>query len=181
MWGISAALAEKGFGHLEIVSDFVDLDAEFEIFTGMANRVGVVTIVCWLWAGMFAQVLRAGGLVDGLVWLGIRSWRAPADDLAAVKAAPTLFSQGCVLAALNPKTLLFSAAFIPQFVPAGAAAADLALVAAVYLAVVLAGDLLWAAFATTATRLLGGAGQWRNRLTGAFLVIAGVGLALARR
>ncbi len=44
-----------------------------EIFTGMANRIGVVTIVCWLWAGMFAQVLRAGGLVDGLVWMGIQS------------------------------------------------------------------------------------------------------------
>lgn len=44
-----------------------------EIFTGMANRIGVVTIVCWLWAGMFAQVLRAGGLVDGLVWLGIQT------------------------------------------------------------------------------------------------------------
>ncbi len=44
-----------------------------EIFTGMANRIGVVTIVCWLWAGMFAQVLRAGGLVDGLVWLGMQS------------------------------------------------------------------------------------------------------------
>lgn len=44
-----------------------------EIFTGMANRIGVVTIVCWLWAGMFAQVLRAGGLVDGLVWLGVQS------------------------------------------------------------------------------------------------------------
>ena len=44
-----------------------------EIFTGMADRIGVVTIVCWLWAGMFAQVLRAGGLVDGLVWLGVHS------------------------------------------------------------------------------------------------------------
>jgi len=44
-----------------------------EIFTGMADRTGVVTIVCWLWAGMFAQVLRAGGLVDGLVWLGIQA------------------------------------------------------------------------------------------------------------
>ncbi len=44
-----------------------------EIFTGMASRIGVVTIVCWLWAGMFAQVLRAGGLVDGLVWMGIQS------------------------------------------------------------------------------------------------------------
>lgn len=43
------------------------------IFTGMANRIGAVTIVAWLWAGMFAQVLRSGGLVDGLVWMGLVS------------------------------------------------------------------------------------------------------------
>ena len=77
--------------------------------------------------------------------------------------------------------LVFCGAFIPQFVPVGSGAADLALVAAVYLTVVLAGDLLWARFAATASGLLSGAGQWRNRLTGAFLVLAGVGLALARR
>lgn len=41
-----------------------------EVFAGMANKVATVTIVAWFWAGMFAQVLRAGGLVDGLVWLG---------------------------------------------------------------------------------------------------------------
>ncbi len=40
LWGISQALADKGFGHLEIVSDFVDLDAEFEIFEGMAEHGG---------------------------------------------------------------------------------------------------------------------------------------------
>ena len=44
-----------------------------EIFTGMANPVATVTIVAWFWAGMFAQVLRVGGLVDGLVWLGGQS------------------------------------------------------------------------------------------------------------
>ncbi len=40
LWGISQALADKGFGHLEIVSDFVDLDAEFEIFEGMSEHGG---------------------------------------------------------------------------------------------------------------------------------------------
>jgi Na+/H+ antiporter NhaC len=43
------------------------------IFAGMANPVATVTIVAWFWAGMFAQVLRVGGLVDGLVWLGGQS------------------------------------------------------------------------------------------------------------
>ena len=37
LWGISAALRDAGFGHLEIVSDFEDLDREFEIFRGLAD------------------------------------------------------------------------------------------------------------------------------------------------
>ena len=43
------------------------------VIAGMANPVATVTIVAWFWAGMFAQVLRVGGLVDGLVWLGGQS------------------------------------------------------------------------------------------------------------
>jgi Na+/H+ antiporter NhaC len=43
------------------------------VFTGMANPIATVTIIAWFWAGMFAQVLRVGGLVDGLVWLGGQS------------------------------------------------------------------------------------------------------------
>jgi Na+/H+ antiporter NhaC len=41
-----------------------------QVFAGMANPVATVTIIAWFWAGMFAQVLQVGGLVDGLVWLG---------------------------------------------------------------------------------------------------------------
>jgi Na+/H+ antiporter NhaC len=41
------------------------------VFDGMAQPVGVVAIIAWFWAGMFAEVLKTGGLVDGLVWLGI--------------------------------------------------------------------------------------------------------------
>ncbi|OHV08956.1 Na+/H+ antiporter NhaC family protein [Kushneria phosphatilytica] len=40
------------------------------LFSGMTQSVGVVAVVAWFYAGMFAQVLQAGGLVDGLVWLG---------------------------------------------------------------------------------------------------------------
>jgi len=40
------------------------------IFDGLSQPVGVIAVVCWIWAGMFAKVLSAGGLVDGLVWLG---------------------------------------------------------------------------------------------------------------
>ncbi|MEZ5232762.1 MAG: amidohydrolase family protein [Acidimicrobiales bacterium] len=40
LWGISQALRDAGFGHLEIVSDFADLDREFEIFEGFADGGG---------------------------------------------------------------------------------------------------------------------------------------------
>ncbi|MGM0488814.1 MAG: Na+/H+ antiporter NhaC family protein [Planctomycetota bacterium] len=40
------------------------------VVEGMADCIATVTIVAWFWAGMFAAVLREGGLVNGLVWLG---------------------------------------------------------------------------------------------------------------
>lgn len=38
------------------------------IFEGMTQRVAATAIVAWLWAGMFASTIQAGGFVDGLVW-----------------------------------------------------------------------------------------------------------------
>ena len=38
------------------------------IFDGMTRRVAATAIVAWLWAGMFAETLQAGGFVEGLVW-----------------------------------------------------------------------------------------------------------------
>ena len=115
-----------------------------------------------------------------LIWLGIMTWREPADDLTRVVAAPTVFWRGCLVAAVNPKTLLFNAAFLPQFAGSGAFT-ELALVAAVFLTVLLLGDLLWAFFASGARSLLEKSSRTRNRITGGFLVAAGIGLALSRR
>lgn len=39
------------------------------LFDGMTQPVAVTAVVAWLWAGMFAQTLQAGGFVQGLVWL----------------------------------------------------------------------------------------------------------------
>ena len=51
----------------------------------------------------------------------------------------------------------------------------------VYLAVIFVGDTLWAVFASYARPLLAKYASLRNRIAGAFLVAAGIGLALARR
>jgi N-acyl-D-aspartate/D-glutamate deacylase len=40
LWGISQAMAARASGHMEIVSDFQDLDKEFEIFRGMIDGGG---------------------------------------------------------------------------------------------------------------------------------------------
>jgi threonine/homoserine/homoserine lactone efflux protein len=143
------------------------------VVLGLAAIVEVAAeALLWIkWAG-----------VAYLVYLGIRTWREPADDLSNIDAAPAMFWRGCLVAVLNPKTLLFNAAFIPQFVGAAdATAAQLALVAAVFLAVLFVGDVLWAAFASSARRVLARYAKMRNRLTGAFLTAAGIGLALSRR
>lgn len=116
-----------------------------------------------------------------LVWLGIRTWRTPADDLSQVRAEPAAFWHGCIVAALNPKTLLFNAAFLPQFVAADAGPPQFLLVAAVFLGVLLLGDMLWVGFANSARQLMRRFAHARNRVTGAFLVLAGIGLALSRR
>ncbi|MCP8615378.1 Na+/H+ antiporter NhaC family protein [Salirhabdus salicampi] len=40
------------------------------VFDGLAQPIGVIAMVAWFYAGMFAQVLQVGGLVEGLVWIG---------------------------------------------------------------------------------------------------------------
>lgn len=140
---------------------------------GLAAVIAIAAdALMWIkWAG-----------VAYLLYLGIRTWQEPADDLAAVEAVPAVFWRGCMVAVLNPKTLVFNAAFIPQFVGGDEATmARIGLVAVVFLAVLFIGDILWAAFAHSAGNLIGRYGRLRNRLTGAFLTAAGVGLALSRR
>lgn len=142
------------------------------VVLGMATLIEYAAdVLHWLkWAG-----------VVYLVWLGVQTWRAPPEDLGTVRAQPAVFWRAAIIAAANPKTLLFNAAFLPQFVGADASVARFALIACVFLLVLMLGDLLWAVFAHAARPFLRAAGGLRNRVTGAFLVLAGIGLALSRR
>ncbi len=63
-----------------------------EVMNGMANPIAAVTIIAWFWAGMFAQVLRAGGLVDGLVWLGGASGASEGIFVGATFLLAAVFS-----------------------------------------------------------------------------------------
>ena len=158
------------------------------VMTVLGTTAGVAAQLALVVIGLVALVefaadaltwIRWAGVIY-LIWLGIRTWREPAADLEKVEAAPAMFWRGCMLAVLNPKTLLFNAAFVPQFVGAGSTT-QFALVATVFIGVLFVGDVLWAVFANSARQLLGFSARWRNRVTGAFLAAAGIGLALSRR
>ena len=119
-----------------------------------------------------------------LVYLGIRTWNEPASDLSEVRAGAqkSAFLRGLGLAVINPKTLLFNAAFLPQFVGQSMpVSTQLAVLSTIFLLTIGIGDCFWVAFAGSARRWIGRVAKLRNRITGGFLVGAGIGLALARR
>jgi homoserine/homoserine lactone efflux protein len=131
--------------------------------------------------------LRWAGVLY-LVWLGVQQWRAPPvalEDVGpAAVAVRALFWRGFLVSAANPKTLLFYAAFLPQFVdPARAPLAQLLLMSATFLALAAILDGGYVLLAGRLRRLFRGErrARLRNRLTGSLLIGAGLGLALARR
>ena len=82
---------------------------------------------------------------------GIANGRGP-------KSARRIFSQGVLVAALNPKTALFFVAFLPQFVdPAqGAIAGQMLFLGCIFVMMAVVSDSMYALLA-------GGVGQWLKR------------------
>jgi threonine/homoserine/homoserine lactone efflux protein len=131
------------------------------------------------------EALRWVG-VAYLLWLGISAWRAPAVDLTCTAPEPKtlrkIFMRGFLVSLTNPKTLLFYAAFFPQFIDASAPAApQIGLLAATFVALAIVLDSGWALLAARFRGVPGLKGRMRNRLTGGFLTAAALGLALAKR
>lgn len=122
-----------------------------------------------------------------LVWLGVRTWRSTATDLQATAAEPrsllAIFARGFAVSLTNPKTLVFYAAFLPQFVraDAGDVTHQLFLLAGTFLVVAVLLDGTWALLASRLSGLLRARARLRNRLTGGLLIGAGIGLAFARK
>lgn len=145
------------------------------VLFGLAALLTVAaSALVWLkWAG-----------VAYLLYLGLVSWRRGSSALD--EAEPTvsggwkIFAQGLMLSIVNPKTLLFNVAFIPQFVSLDGGTAGLVAPALIYLGVILVGDLLWVTFAGSARPLVLKLGRLRHRLTGGLFMVSGLGLALAR-
>jgi threonine/homoserine/homoserine lactone efflux protein len=159
--------------------------------TGLALLVGAATAgmtsIMAFMAEWFDAIRFLGALY--LVYLGSRQlWLFRRRQPAGAAPAPrpkgaNLYLEGLLVSLSNPKVLLFLSAFLPQFVdPAGDAALQLWLLAAVFVAVLAAVDVGYtlmvararASFETARLRLLDG-------LAGVLLLLGGLALAMARR
>ena len=147
-----------------------------------------MTSLMVLMAEWFEGLRWAG--VAYLVYLGIQQWRArPQPDAAPeVRSGRSLLIQGVVVTTANPKSMIFLAAFFPQFVdPLAAPGPQFVLLGVTFLAITFGFTALWAVAAGragTAFRTRKGAHRGirlRNRITGSLMIGAGLGLALARR
>jgi homoserine/homoserine lactone efflux protein len=156
---------------------------------GVAVQLGVAAIglasLLHVVAEAFEWLRWAGAIY--LVYLGIRQWRgAGTVSTAEVPSVSggSLFVQGLVVTIPNPKSLIFIAAFLPQFIePAAPLGLQLAVIVPTFLAITFAVTALWALAAGNARRFLRSPRALRSllRASGGLMITAGIGLALARR
>lgn len=161
---------------------------------GSSSAIAVLLVVTAL--GMSSLMVLLSAWFDWLRWagvaylvyLGLQHWRAAADGANGttqqVPSRNRLYWRGFIVNATNPKTLFFYAAFFPQFIdPAGPLQVQLLVLCGTFLVIA---TLLDSCYALIGGRLRGWLrddrrARLRNRLTGTFLIGAGLGLALARR
>jgi threonine/homoserine/homoserine lactone efflux protein len=174
---------------LFVVSRALAAGRRVAILSVLGNSVGeyaqVVAVAFGLGAlaersvAVFTVVKVIGGLY--LIYLGIRTFRARrhlAGMLAGVgkpRSDRASFLEGVVVGATNPKTVVFMAAILPQFVRLGAGHVPLQmlLLGLVFSLVAVGSDSCWAVLA-------GGLRRWFERSPGRLEMIGGAGgLAIA--
>ncbi len=157
----------------------------------LANAVGAALGLAALFAVSsvaFTVVKWVGAAY--LVYLGIQLWRSPpavASDAAQVPRKPLrrIFRDGFLVAMLNPKTTLFFAAFLPQFMDAHANPLLQTLsLAGVFIAIACCTDLFYVLTASLIAPRLNKAARravWGNRLAGTSFIGLGVLTAMGTR
>lgn len=94
----------------------------------LGNAIGASLGLALLFSAssMAFLIVKYAGAVY-LIYLGIRALRAPHGEPVGAVPAPAelgpIFRDGFIVALLNPKTAIFFAAFLPQFMPADSLAA----------------------------------------------------------
>jgi threonine/homoserine/homoserine lactone efflux protein len=123
-----------------------------------------------------------------LIYLGIKLWRtrSEADEIPVTigNQNRSLFKSAFVVTALNPKSIAFFVAFLPQFVdPRGQAVPQLLLLGATFLSLAAVNAMLYALFAGQLRDTMQNSRvrRWFNRLGGTALIGAGIVTATLKR
>ena len=146
--------------------------------------LGMTSLLTFL--GAWFEWLKWAG-VAYFIWLGLQQFLNASETDSGKQDLLTghnLYGRGLFIGLTNPKTLLFYAAFFPQFLVASEPAGpQLALLCPTF---VLVGSVIDGAYALTAGHARSflesdKAALWRNRFSGSLLIAAGIGLAFTRR
>ena len=156
-------------------------------FTAMTASLLGAGAVLAASASLFTVLKLAGAAY--LIWLGINLWRARpnlrgTEPSTEGQARGPIFRHAYVVTALNPKSIVFFVAFVPQFVDAASPAAmQFVILEATFLSLATVNTVLWAALAGGL-----GAGFRRpaairivSRIGASVLIAAGVVSVFARR
>jgi homoserine/homoserine lactone efflux protein len=168
------------------------------VATVMGGALGFLVLIAASLAGMGALLAASEAAFTAakwigaayLVYLGVRVWRSPAPLVAVADAAAAgpeadprrMFLRGFLVAASNPKGLIFFAAFLPQFiVPGTPFGVQLLVFGGTFVAVEVAYELLLAGTAQRIAPWLGRHGRWFNRAAGGTFVGIGAAMTAASR
>ena len=191
-------IATPGQDMILVMSRSVALGPAAGVVTAVGVSIGLVghTVLAALGLGAIlraSEMLFTGLKLAGaayLVWLGVGLLRTRGAELAlrgsSGRSTGRLFADGALSNLSNPKIAVFYFAFLPQFVPAGAADPTLSMLA---LGLVFAGLTflvkapvgLFAGMLSGWLRARPRALVWLHRASGAVLVGLGVRLAMEPR
>jgi threonine/homoserine/homoserine lactone efflux protein len=161
----------------------------------VGNALGLVAQVVCVAAGLGAVVAASATAFTTLklvgaayvIWLGVQAFRHRSDAREALVASVSpprrrgALRIGFVVGVTNPKTIVFFAAFLPQFVDPGAPATpQLLLLGAAFAAMAVASDSCWALAAGRARDWFARRPERLDRLgaTGGLMMVA-LGVTLA--
>jgi len=138
-------------------------------------------------ATLFTALKLAGATY--LIWLGIKLWRAKPsleglESTGRGNGHRTMFWNAYVVTALNPKSVVFFTAFVPQFIVTGQPLLpQFAVLEATFLTLAAVNTVLWAVLAGEMRARFRRPATLRlaNRIGGSFLIGAGLLTAAARR
>lgn len=145
---------------------------------GLASLLNVV-------ADAFEGIRWAGAAY--LVYLGIKQWRSASEPLE-INTSPVsktnLLVQGLVVTIPNPKSLIFIAAFLPQFIDASRPSGlQFSIIVPTFLVITFTVTSIWAMLAGKARVFLQRQRAFKpiSKAAGGLMIVAGAGLVLARR